>query len=97
MQLRIGKAHVIHATGCAKWIDEARWVLDLLRKSLCFLNLQPDSSLQAVLENHGYLLADAALQALLPAAGRPSQWPSLEVPHTEWLSVDAVNRDLSRS
>lgn len=52
---------------------------------------------QAVLENHGYLLADAALQALLPAAGRPSQWPSLEVPHPKWLSVDAVNRALSRS
>ncbi|WP_412030596.1 patatin-like phospholipase family protein [Deinococcus yunweiensis] len=47
---------------------------------------------QAVLENHGYLLADAALQAFLPASSRPQSWPALRVPHPDWLDADLVDR-----
>ncbi|GHF58747.1 NTE family protein [Deinococcus metalli] len=47
---------------------------------------------QAVLENHGYLLADAALQAFLPAGSRPHSWPALHVPHSAWLDPNLVDQ-----
>lgn len=47
---------------------------------------------QAVLENHGYLLADAALRAHLPAGQRPPVWPGLHIPHLAWLDADRVAR-----
>ncbi|UQN10199.1 patatin-like phospholipase family protein (plasmid) [Deinococcus sp. QL22] len=51
---------------------------------------------QAVLENHGYLLADAALRAHLPANSRPQQWPALHVPHPAWLDPEKVDQMLPR-
>lgn len=49
---------------------------------------------QAVLENHGYLLADAALRAHLPGRWRPDCWPALSVPFPAWLSAPAVRQAL---
>jgi NTE family protein len=52
----------------------------------------------AVLENHGYLLAEAAIQAHLgtafPAPGPP---PALVIPHPEWMDEDEVRRALATS
>ncbi len=55
---------------------------------------------QAVLENHGYLLADAALRAYLPTAAesvdgvnwKPGPWPALQMPHPEWLDPEKAMR-----
>jgi NTE family protein len=54
----------------------------------------------AVLENHGYLLADAAVRRhVLP--GAPDQVPvadaALRPPHPEWLDEDRVKRALATS
>ena len=50
----------------------------------------------AVLENHGYLLADAALRkhvsSLLPASP-----PPLKVPHPDWMDEARVARELAES
>ena len=50
----------------------------------------------AVLENHGYLLADAAVQKHLPRL-LPSPVPPLSVPHPEWLDQGKVRRALAAS
>jgi NTE family protein len=50
----------------------------------------------AVLENHGYLLADAAVQKHLPRL-LPSPVPPLSVPHPEWLDHGKVRLALAAS
>lgn len=52
----------------------------------------------SVLENHGYLLADAAVQTHA-AALAPGSWPACQVPHPEWMDeprVRAALKDSSR-
>jgi NTE family protein len=53
-----------------------------------------------VLENHGYLMADAALRRHVPAL-LPDPVPAAVVPHPEWLpprvSEDAIRRELADS
>ncbi|MFC4454252.1 patatin-like phospholipase family protein [Deinococcus sonorensis] len=51
---------------------------------------------QAVLENHGYTLADAALRAYLPERYRPASWPALHVPHPDWLNPARVKSVVPR-
>lgn len=52
---------------------------------------------QAVLENHGYLLADAALRARgLATAGRIELRPPA-APHPDWMNEDRVRRALDGS
>jgi hypothetical protein len=48
----------------------------------------------AVLENHGYLLADAATRTHLPRLRRPAP---LRIPHPAWLSDQKVREALSES
>jgi NTE family protein len=50
---------------------------------------------QATLENHGYLLADAAVQA--KARGLIARNVPAEVPHREWLQEDLVRQALTGS
>jgi NTE family protein len=50
----------------------------------------------AVLENHGYLLAEAAINRHVPGLISHSPEP-FSVPHTEWMKEDAVRRELRRS
>lgn len=49
---------------------------------------------RCVLENHGYLMADAALRAHLPPAFEPRVWPSVHVPHPAWQGDVAARRAL---
>lgn len=51
---------------------------------------------RAILENHGYILADAALQAHLPEKWKLKDWPSLSPPFPEWLGHQSVRRSLFR-
>jgi NTE family protein len=53
----------------------------------------------AVLENHGYLLADAAIQAHLGggAIQIPTPAPALTIPHPEWMDETKVRRALASS
>lgn len=51
---------------------------------------------RAVLENHGYVLADAALLAYLPPRWRPVDWPELTPPFPNWLGSGAVRRALGK-
>jgi len=50
----------------------------------------------AVLENHGYLLADAAIRRHAPGLTRPGA-PSSSAPHREWLDEEKVSRFLADS
>ena len=52
----------------------------------------------SVLENHGYLLADAAIHAWLPQL-LPAPAPALAIPHPEWMDeakVQAALKDSSK-
>lgn len=51
---------------------------------------------RAILENHWYILADAALQAHLPKKWKPKDWPALLPPFPEWLGHQGVRRSLFR-
>ncbi len=52
----------------------------------------------AILENHGYLLAEAAIQAHLGGAITiPVPAPALNIPHPEWMDEDKVRRALVSS
>jgi hypothetical protein len=46
---------------------------------------------QAVLENHGYLLADAGLQALRPAGPEEPDLPPALPPHPDWMGDAKVS------
>jgi NTE family protein len=50
----------------------------------------------AVLENHGYLLADAAIRKHAPALVTPGA-PPLEVPHRDWLDEAKISQALANS
>jgi NTE family protein len=50
----------------------------------------------AVLENHGYLLADAAVKRHVPAL-LPAAVPPLAVPHPDWMDEDRVRAALKDS
>jgi len=50
----------------------------------------------AVLENHGYLLADAGLRTHVTAL-LPSNPPPLQIPHVDWMDEEAVRGALSKS
>jgi len=50
----------------------------------------------SVLENHGYLLADAAIKRHLPHLV-PTPPPALAVPHPEWMHEEKVRRALRES
>jgi NTE family protein len=50
----------------------------------------------AVLENHGYLLADAAIKRHLPTL-LPAAVPALEVPHPDWMDETRVRDALKDS
>ena len=50
----------------------------------------------AVLENHGYLMAEAAVRRHAPALiAAPA--PPVVVPHPDWLDADKVRAALARS
>lgn len=52
----------------------------------------------AVLENHGYLLAEAAVQAHLGGAFTvPVPPPRLEIPHPDWMDERKVRHELATS
>ena len=72
---------------------------DLVRNFICKIRTDLDSFSDgeaSVLENHGYLLADAAIrtwvQHLLPA-----QVPALAIPHPEWIDEAKVKVALQDS
>lgn len=50
----------------------------------------------AVLENHGYLLADAAVNRHVPAL-LPAAVPPLAVPHPGWMDEDRARAALKDS
>ena len=50
----------------------------------------------SVLENHGYLLADAAIKRHVPHLV-PTPAPALAVPHPEWMHEEKVRRALRES
>jgi len=50
----------------------------------------------AVLENHGYLLADKAIQTYVPHL-LPGEAPALSIPHPEWLDPAKVEQALRDS
>lgn len=50
----------------------------------------------AVLENHGYLMADAAIQRYVPALS-PSPPPPSRIPHPQWMDEDRVKEALKDS
>jgi hypothetical protein len=52
---------------------------------------------QAVLENHGYLLADAAARALLPERSAPIEPLPPEPPHPRWMSETRAREALAAS
>jgi hypothetical protein len=49
-----------------------------------------------VLENHGYILAEVALQNHLANLIAPNSAP-FQVPHPEWMTVDQVKNALRKS
>ena len=51
----------------------------------------------AVLENHGYWLADAGVSAHLQPPLRPDPYPPLAPPHPEWPNEERVRQALSDS
>ena len=51
----------------------------------------------AVLENHGYWLADAGVSAHLRPPLRPDPYPPLIIPHPEWAEEKAVRKALQDS
>jgi NTE family protein len=68
-------------------ISEVRTDLD------CFSDAEA-----AVLENHGYLLADAALRVYGDDAWRDAgPWPKLQIPHPEWMDAAKVRKAMRRS
>ena len=44
----------------------------------------------AVLENHGYWLADAGIYAHLTTPLRPDPYPALDIPHPDYVQEDKV-------
>jgi len=50
----------------------------------------------SVLENHGYLLADAAIRTYVPKL-LPAQVPALKIPHPEWMDEAKVQVALKDS
>ena len=50
----------------------------------------------AILENHGYWLADAAIEKHVPSL-RPNPYPPLQVPHPEWIGEQDVRDALKDS
>jgi hypothetical protein len=51
----------------------------------------------AILENHGYWLADAGVSAHLRPPLRPDPYPPLIIPHPEWAEEKAVRQALADS
>jgi NTE family protein len=52
----------------------------------------------AVLENHGYLLADSAIRTHVPElAGGSANTAPVNIPHPEWMDEDRVRRELKDS
>ena len=49
-----------------------------------------------MLENHGYLLADAAIRTYVPKL-LPAQVPALTIPHPEWMDEAKVQVALKDS
>jgi NTE family protein len=69
--------------------------------SKCIANIRTDldafsEAETAILENHGYLLADAAIQKHLPEL-LPDPVPPPSVPHPEWLDPQKVKSALADS
>ena len=67
--------------------EEAQWIGNIRTDFNCFKEGE-----RAVLENHGYVLADAALLAYLPEKWKPAHWPVLSPPFPDWLGPEAVRR-----
>jgi NTE family protein len=51
----------------------------------------------AVLENHGYWLADAGVAVHLPPSFKPNPYPALQIPHPEWKEEQKVRNALAGS
>ena len=51
---------------------------------------------KAALENHGYLLAEAAVQQHLPQLV-PEPSPQLKIPHPDWMDENRVKEALRGS
>jgi NTE family protein len=51
----------------------------------------------AVLENHGYWLADAGVSVHLPSPLKPSPYPALRIPHPKWKDEQIVREALKDS
>ncbi len=79
--------------------DSLGYSKDLARKFIAKIRTDLDAfsaAEAAVLENHGYLLADAAIQQHL-ANLLPDPVPPLSVPHPEWLDAQKVRSALAAS
>lgn len=95
----------------AGWEDSVEWEIalavhppgyrpDLIERTIAAVRTDLDAfgeAEQAVLENHGYLLADAALRerGMVNAGGIEVLPP--EPPHPRWMNEDRVREALSRS
>jgi NTE family protein len=79
--------------------DATGYSKDLARKYIAKIRTDLDAFSEAeaaILENHGYLLADAALQQHLPDL-LPDPVPPLAPPHPEWLEARKVVAALADS
>jgi len=79
--------------------DPIGYSKDLARSVIASIRTDMDAFSEteaAVLENHGYLLADIAIQKHLPGlVKRPP--PLLSAPHPQWMDEDKVRRALAGS
>jgi len=72
---------------------------DLVRKFIAPIRTDLDcfsDGEASVLENHGYLLADAAIRAWVPQL-LPTPVPGLAIPHPEWMDENKVQAALKDS
>jgi len=71
----------------------------LVKNFICTIRTDLDSFSEGeacVLENHGYLLADAAIRAWVPGL-LPAQLPPLNIPHPPWMDEAKVREALKTS
>ncbi len=86
-------------SAAAKYGTRQGYSEELAEAVICKVRTDMDAFSEAeasVLENHGYLLADAAIQRHVPTVLEP-QPPALAIPHPEWMNEATVRRALAGS
>ena len=71
----------------------------LVRDFICTIRTDLDSFSEGeacVLDNHGYLLADAAIRTWVPGL-LPAQFPAMNIPHPGWMDEAKVREALTNS